>query len=71
MLKLRSKGSEVEEFYVFEYADPDRHILKRVTLLIVEPIHEAPTVCLPLQSEKEGRLIIETPPDKDIFTVKC
>ena len=66
------KIAEAKEFQVFEYADPDRHFLKRVTRLVAEPVYEAPRIFkVPLQGTVEGKLLVESPAERDVFDVKC
>ena len=69
---LKMNNQEGEEYFIYEYADPDRHILSLVTLLIVEPVYETPsTYHVPLRSFTKGSIMIETPQDIDIFTIRC
>ena len=65
MFKVSKKCS----FQVFEYSDPDKHILKRVTQLEIEPISEIPILLN--NGSYEGVIGLVTPPEQDIFTIKC
>lgn len=66
------KAKDPKEFQVFEYADPDRNELRRVTLLVIEPVCEAPTSFkVPGIGTTEGFLDIKTPEEKDVFSIKC
>ena len=64
MLNLLKKTS----FQIFEYEDFERHILRKVTLLHVEPVKT-----LDIRFEREATiqrvLEIKTPLDAEIFTV--
>lgn len=44
------------EYTLFEYADPDRHILKCTTLLTIEPAFESPVIKLRARGGHEGVL---------------
>ena len=63
------KISKTCSFQVFEYSDPDKHILKKVTQLEVEPVSEI--LILLKNNSYEGVIDLLTPPEKNIFTIKC
>ena len=64
-------GTSPRQFRIFEYLDPDRHLLSKVTLLEVEPACETLLSLAKGVCEQQVEIEVLSPAQMDVFTVRC